>query len=67
MGHKTNAPLDLFFSGVWGPAPMFSFDGFRYFVIFVDAHTKYIWYYLIVAKFGVFHLSSFQTLVKRQF
>jgi len=41
-GHKTTAPLDLIFSDVWGPAPMFSYDGFRYFVIFIDAHTKYI-------------------------
>jgi histone deacetylase 1/2 len=44
-GHKTSAPLELIFSDVWGPAPLFSSDGYRYFVIFVDAHTKYIWYY----------------------
>jgi hypothetical protein len=30
-GHKTIAPLDLIFSDVWGPAPMFSSDGFCYF------------------------------------
>jgi histone deacetylase 1/2 len=30
-GHKTSAPLELIFSDVWGPAPMFSSDGFRYF------------------------------------
>ena len=41
-GHKTSTPLELIFSDVWGPAPMFSSDGFCYFVIFVDAHTKYI-------------------------
>jgi hypothetical protein len=42
-GHKTNAPLDLIFSDVWGPAPMFSYDSFCYFVIFIDAHTKQIY------------------------
>jgi histone deacetylase 1/2 len=67
-GHKTTAPLDLIFSDVWGPAPMFSFDGFHYFVIFIDAHTKYIWYYPLVAKSDVFSIfQRFQVLVKRQF
>jgi histone deacetylase 1/2 len=67
-GHKTYAPLDLIFSDVWGPAPMFSSDGFRYFVIFVDARTKYIWYYPLVAKSDVFStFQRFQTLVERQF
>jgi len=47
-GHKTFAPLELIFSVVWGPAALFSLDGYRYFVIFVDAHTKYI--------YGIIHL-----------
>jgi histone deacetylase 1/2 len=42
-GHKTSTPLELIFSDVWGPAPLFSSDGYRYFVIFVDAYTKYIY------------------------
>jgi len=67
-GHKTSAPLELIFSDVWGPAPMFSSDGFRYFVSFVDAHTKHIWYYPLVAKSDVFSIfQCFQTLVERQF
>jgi histone deacetylase 1/2 len=47
---------------------MLSSDGFRYFVIFVDAHTKFIWFYPLVAKsdvFAIFH--QFQALVERQF
>jgi len=66
-GHKTSAPLELIFSDVWGPAPLFSSDGYHYFVIFIDAHTKYIWYYPLVARsdvYSVFH--QFQTLVERQ-
>jgi hypothetical protein len=47
---------------------MFSSDGFRYFVIFIDAHTKYIWYYPLVAKSDVFSIfQRFQLLVERQF
>jgi histone deacetylase 1/2 len=66
-GHKTSALLELIFSDVWGPAPMFSSDGFHYFVIFIDAHTKHIWYYSLVAKSDVFStFQRFQTLVERQ-
>jgi hypothetical protein len=67
-GHKTSTPPELIFSDVWGPAPLFSSDGYHYFVIFVDAYTKYVWYYPLVAKSNVcsvFH--QFQTLVERQF
>jgi histone deacetylase 1/2 len=66
--HKTTAPLDLIFSDIWGPAPLFSSDGFRYFIIFIDVHTKHIWYYLLIVKsdvFSIFH--RFQTLVKVSF
>jgi hypothetical protein len=67
-GHKTSAPFELIFSDVWGPAPLFSSDGYHYFVIFVDAYTKYIWYYPLVAKsdvYSVFH--QIQTFVEHQF
>jgi histone deacetylase 1/2 len=67
-GHKTSAPLELIFSDVWGLAPMFSSYGFHYFVIFVDAHTKHIWYYPFVVKSDVFStFQCFQTLVECQF
>jgi histone deacetylase 1/2 len=45
-----------------------SSDGFRYFVIFVDAHMKFIWFYPLVAKsdaFAIIH--QFQMLVESQF
>jgi len=67
-GHQTRAHLGLIFSDVWGSSPMLSSDGFRYFVIFVDAHTKFIWFYPFVAKsdvFTIFH--QFQAFVERQF
>jgi hypothetical protein len=67
-GHKTIAPLDLIFSDVWGLAPMFSSDGFCYFVISIDAHIKYMWYFPLVAKSDVFSIfQRFQVLVEHQF
>jgi len=55
-GHKTTALLDLIFSDIWVPAPMFSSDGFHYFVIFIDMHIEYIWYYPLVVKSDVFSI-----------
>jgi histone deacetylase 1/2 len=66
--HKTYALLELIFSDVWGLTSPFSSYGFHYFVIFVDAYTKYIWYYPFVAKFDVYSVfHQFQILVERQF
>jgi len=65
MGYKTSAPLELIYSDVWGPSPMLPSDGFWYFVIFVDAYTKYIWFFLLVAKYDVFTIfHQFQTQVE---
>jgi histone deacetylase 1/2 len=65
-GHKTTAPLDLIFSDIRGLATMFLFYGFHYFIIFIDAHTKHIWFYPIVVKSYVFFtFYRFQTIVER--
>jgi len=53
---------------MFGVLLFFLSDGFHYFVIFVNAYTKYIWYYPLVAKFDVYSVfHQFQTLVERQF
>jgi hypothetical protein len=47
---------------------MLSSDGFCYFVIFVDAHAKFIWFYLLVAKSNVFkNFHEFQAVMEHQF
>jgi hypothetical protein len=47
---------------------MLSSNGFCYFVIFVDAHMKFIWFYPLVAKFDVLNIfHQFQVLVECQF
>jgi len=66
--HKTFALCELIFNDVWGPAPILSFDSFLYFVIFVDVHLKFSWFYPIIinfAAFNVFH--QFHVFVERQF
>ena len=47
---------------------MLSTDGYRYFVIFLDAYTKYIRFFPLVAKSDVFKIFlQFQALVEWQF
>jgi len=38
---RVNQPLELIYTDVWGPAPMFSSHENKYFVSFLDAHSKY--------------------------
>ena len=44
--------LDIIFYDVW-TSPVSSFDGFHYYVIFVNHYTKYIWLYLLRRKLNV--------------
>lgn len=46
-------PLELIYSDVW-TSLILSFDGYKYYVIFVDHFTKYIWLYLLKHKSDVF-------------
>jgi len=47
---------------------MLSSNGFCYFVIFMDAHTKFIWFYPFVLKYDVFNVfHQFQVFVEQQF
>lgn len=48
-----------------GPAPVQSIDGFRYYIIFVDHYTKYIWFFPLKAKSDVYTIfPPFQKLVE---
>lgn len=34
-------PLELVYSNLWGPSPTLSTKGYRYYIVFVDAYTRY--------------------------
>ena len=60
-------PLELLFSDVW-TSPIFSVDGFQFYVIFVDHYTWYIWYYPIKRKSHVYDVFvRFNALVENKF
>ena len=44
------SPLELLYSGLWGPSPMISHSGFRYYMSFVDTNTHVTWLYLLKNK-----------------
>lgn len=60
--------LYFLYADVWGPAPVVSVDGSKYFLLIVDLFTQYYWVYPLNAKSQVAEIfPSFQTLVEKQF
>jgi len=50
---KTTTPLELLFSDVWGPSPITSVNGYKYYLVFVDHFTRYSWIYPLKSKTDV--------------
>ncbi|RVW94165.1 Retrovirus-related Pol polyprotein from transposon RE1 [Vitis vinifera] len=46
---STSSPLEVIFTDIW-TSPVYSTDNFKYYVIFVDHFTKYIWLYPLKRK-----------------
>ncbi|KAL5735558.1 hypothetical protein ACOSP7_030027 [Xanthoceras sorbifolium] len=64
---STKEPLELVYSDIWGPAPFVSTQGFRYYIAFVDAFTRFTWMFPLKLKsdaLGVF--ITFQKYVELQ-
>lgn len=60
-------PLEIIFFDVW-TSPVYSVDDFKYYVIFVDHFTCYIWYYPLKRKSHVYDVFlHFKALVENQF
>ena len=60
-------PLELVFSDVW-TSPVFSVDGYKYYVIFADHYTHYVWFYPIRNKSDVRHIfTRWKAIVENKF
>jgi hypothetical protein len=44
-GLTSSASFDLIYTDVWGPSPQTSIQGYKYYVIFIDHFTKYVWFF----------------------
>ena len=63
-----SSPLEIIHSNVWGPAPVSSVDGFRYYVSFLDDFSKFCWLIPIIAKSEVYEkFPIFQLTVEHLF
>ncbi|KAJ0726006.1 putative RNA-directed DNA polymerase [Helianthus annuus] len=61
-------PLDLVHCDLWGPAPIISKDGYRYYVVFIDDYSRFTWFYPLKTKTGFYTvLPVFIKLVQTQF
>ncbi|KAE8711850.1 hypothetical protein F3Y22_tig00110271pilonHSYRG00126 [Hibiscus syriacus] len=60
-------PFELVYSDLWGP-PHVSSNGFRFYISFVDAATRFTWLYLLRTKDeALIAFNLFQKLIATQF
>jgi hypothetical protein len=63
-----SATFDLIHSDVWGPSPVPTVGGSRYFVIFVDDFSRYTWIYLMKNRSEVLTIyRDFAKMVQTQY
>ncbi|KAJ0581064.1 putative RNA-directed DNA polymerase [Helianthus annuus] len=64
----SNHVLDLVYCDVWGPSPTLSIDGYRFFLLCVDHHSRYMWLYPLKQKSDVYTIfKNFVSMAERQF
>ena len=60
--------FDLIHSDVWGPSPISSIGGSRYFVVFVDDYSRYSWIFYMKHRSELLQVySNFAKMVETQF
>jgi Integrase core domain len=66
--NKSKALFVLVHSDVWGPVPIISYNGFKYFVIFIDDFSRTTWLYLLRIKNEVFnYFVAFTNRIETQY
>lgn len=62
------APFDLVHSDIWGPSPTPTMGGSKYFVLFIDDHTRFTWLYLMKKRSELPQIYiDFAKMIKTQF
>ena len=59
--------LDLIYTDVWGPSPVASVGGARYYVTFIDDFSRKLWVYFLKHKSEVFQkFKDWKAMVENQ-
>ena len=65
--HTTTEILEYIHSDLWGPASVETHGGCRYFVTFIDDHSRKVWLYLLKSKDGVFgKFKEWKTMIEKR-
>ena len=65
---RVTAPFALVHSNLWGPAPIQSSTGFKYYLVLVDEFTKFTWVYLLKHKSDTLQVfTDFHAMIQTQF
>nr|CAN67240.1 hypothetical protein VITISV_037460 [Vitis vinifera] len=72
LGHAPSSRVqhifELIHSDVWGPSPVASIGGSRYFVIFIDDYSRYSWIFPMKSRSEILPIySNFAKMVETQF
>lgn len=64
----SSAPLELVHSDIWGPTPVTSSLGHRFYIHFIDDFSKFSWLYPLVHKSSAYNaFLKFKLLVENLF
>ena len=64
----SNSIFELINSDVWGPSPVASISGSRYFVIFINDYSRYSWIFPMKSHSEILPIySNFAKMVETQF
>ena len=64
---RANAPFEFFHFDIWGPCPVVSQTGFRYFVTFVDDYSRLVSLYLMKNHSELSRFCAFRAEIRTQF
>ena len=61
------SPVELIFTDLWGPSHITSYSGYKYYVSFIDAFSRYTWIYPIKSKVETMYVfQTFKSMVELQ-
>lgn len=49
-------PLELVHTDLWGPFPVLSSNGYRYYIAFLDDYSRYTWIFPLTSKGNAFNV-----------